>query len=133
MPAVTKIQQARREYGSFRQAVEHYAGMGCSRAMTARYLGIDRGHFREMVRRHNLDGLFPARRDMLPECRTAGHPAHAERNRRLARQRVTDAELLAEVAQHRTTRDFVRLARHSLSTIYARFGSYLEARRLARG
>jgi hypothetical protein len=127
------LTQVRSEYGSFREAVQHYAAMGCSRRMTARYLGFDRTHFRQLVRRFDLDGLFPqSRSEMLPECRGVGHPARAEANRRRAAPRITAEELLPWVRQCRTAREFQRDAPYSLWVVIARFGSWRDARAVAR-
>lgn len=70
---MTGVQRIRKEYGSFRAAVEHYAGMGCSRTLTAKQLEIDRGAMRKLVMHYDLDGLFKPRKEMVPECRR-GNP-----------------------------------------------------------
>jgi hypothetical protein len=69
---------------------------------------------------------------MLPECRGVGHPAKAETNRRrIGQRRVTDEELLADVAKYVKTRDFRKGSVFALGTVYSRFGSYADARALA--
>lgn len=129
---MTKLERIRKEYGSFRAAVEHYAGMGCSRALTARYLDISRKYFTKLVLRFDLDGLFPERKDMVYECRR-GNPDAAEQFRKLAKLRIIpSADLLAWVQRCRTMREFNARAPYNVGTVFKRFGSWTAAKDLAR-
>lgn len=124
---MSKLQGIRKEYGSFRKAIEYYAGMGCSRTLTAHQLDLDRGTLRGLLKHHNLDGLFKPRTQMVPECRT-GNPNIAEQNK--ARSIPKD-ELLKQVAKYENIREFESLSPYSTTPIYKRFGSWGNAKRQA--
>jgi hypothetical protein len=101
--------------------------------MTAEALGIHRKTLRGFCKRMDIDHLFVPRKEMLPECRSVGHPSRGAANRRrLGDRRVTDEQLLAEVVKYRTTREFNRNAHYNIGTVYARLGSWPKARALAR-
>jgi hypothetical protein len=130
---MTKIQQIRKEYGeTFCNVVKGYAEMGYSRALTAQILGIDRGYFRKLLNRHNLQSHFKPRMEMMPCCRGVGHPGHTERNRNTAKRRVDDHVLLSWVEKCRTVREFNAKSPHHFSTVRERWGSWTEAKRQAR-
>lgn len=127
------LAEVKREYGSFRAAVEHYAGMGCSITMAAKCVGMNRANFRRHVKRFGLKYLFPQdRKEMLPECRGVGREARAEANRRRAKKRILAEELLPWVHQSRTSREFRKHAPYSLTTVVARFGTWAAAKQAAK-
>jgi|GEM_PF-2151572 len=130
---MTKVQKIQKEYGSFKEAVAHYAEIGCSQRLTAKTLGMDRRHFLRTLRRFRLEGLFtkdPKR--MLPECRPGHRKGGAPWLRHGSDKKYTDDELLLWVGQCRTTREFNEKSPYNAVTVFDRFGSWLKAKDLAR-
>lgn len=52
---------------SFKDIIQHYARMKCTRTMAAKYMGVERVTLRAWIKRFNLDGEFSPRDRMLPE------------------------------------------------------------------
>lgn len=128
MKKIDPVARVRSEYGSVKAALEYCANtLSLGRGASARQLGVDRKTLRCWVSRFPVE--FPERSKMHPECRSVGHPSHAERNRRHAKVRVSDLAILTAVSAAKTCRD---LSGVSLSTVYSRFGSWREAKVLCR-
>lgn len=123
---MTKLQEIRQEYGSFRNAVKHYADMGCSRKLTAEYLNINRMTLHSKIKQYDLNDLFRPLHKMAQQCR-AGNPYLADINR--ARS-MPDEVILAEVARYRDAAEFKRLSKVSYATLWRRFGGWEKAKSL---
>jgi len=128
---MTKTQEIRKEYGSFKAAVKHYAGIGCSRVLAAEYLGISLPYFRDLLKRHNLNGEFKPQKEMLRECRPRGGAWRKKGMKIPRRLKYSDEYLLEEVSRYPVSTTFMSMSDVDVSTIYRRFGSWSNAKKLS--
>lgn len=118
------VQKVAEHYGtSFSDTVRVYAEQGCSKTLTASTLGMSRRYFRLLCDRFNLNGYFKPQRKMRADCKGDGSNPR--------KKTYSDRELLAEVAKARTLQQFKDSAKIAHTTIYYRFGSWSEAKKLS--
>lgn len=124
-----KLLEIRKEFGEpFVDVVKGFAEMGYSKAATARALGIADRYFRDICRRFSLDKFFPkTASERRRECRGSGIGWPKGKPRGTSHNKVTDTELLAEVAAYPNLRLFRAKAKFDDRTVRRRFGSFGKA------
>jgi len=129
---MTVVHKIRKEFNEpFRDVVAGFAQMGYSQTAAASACEVPRSTFQHHVQRFGLCELFD-RKNYLPECKS--HPRTGNEGKR--KQIFTDGHLLTILAAHgdigRDRFDYLQKA-PCASTIIKRFGSWSDAKRLARG
>lgn len=124
-----KLLEIRKEFGEpFVDVVKGFAEMGYSKAATARALGIADRYFRDICRRFDLNKFFPKMAsERRRECRGGGIGWPKGKPRGKTHNKVTDTELLTEVATYPKLRLFRARAKFDDRTVRRRFGSFGKA------
>ena len=129
---MNKLLQIRKEFDEpFIDVVKGFAEMGYSRAATAKILEFNLSYFRQLRTRFDLHRHFKPFKDLREDCRSGGGRGWPKGRARPRRQKYTDEQLLAEVRKYPNFSLFTTMADVDMKTIYRRFGSFTEARRLA--
>lgn len=133
---MTTIHRIRKEFGEpFRDVVNGFAIMGCSRNLAAKTMGIDISHLYYLMRQQGIDAPWRKQKDMIDICKAPGHKKgdifpHP--------QRYSDNDLL-DILRGYSPRitvshyNIVQGNRPAASTIIKRFKSWEKAKRLAHG
>lgn len=124
-----KLLEIRKEFGEpFVDVVKGFAEMGYSKTATAKILGIANRYFRDVCRRFDLNKFFPkTASERRRECRGGGIGWPKGKPRETSHNKITDTEILAEVAAFPNLRLFRARARFDDRTVRRRFGSFKEA------
>ncbi len=121
-----KTREIAAEFGEpFPLVVKGFAAMGYSKQATGRALGYKTaGGFHCVLTSWGLHEHFLPRGKQRPECRGKGTPRP---------RKYTDESLLRAVASVSSCKRFANETGIALSTVLYRFGSWSEAKKLARG
>jgi hypothetical protein len=122
---MTPLQRIRKETDMQAcDAIRIHAEQGCSKLLTASTLGISRDTLFKLCTRFDLHGSFKPQSEQKEGCRQSGKKGSRAR-------KYSTNELLLEVKKRGSLRVFKRDSRIPHTTVYYRFGSWVEGLRQA--
>lgn len=123
---MSRLEEIAEKFGKpFEEVVCDYATQGYSKTAAAKEIGLAHRYFRDLCKRYDLDQYFPKNMvEMRKECRGGGTGWPSGKPRGKTHNKLGEQVLLEEIKKYPAFSLFRAEAKHDITTVLRRFGSF---------